>query len=161
MAKLNWVNYNPLMHAHLDAWRFANPNIAKFALSSDISAFIEKHKTDFLDSKVKVAYDGENTVGFIGTGFCKEPFDGKHASLCLPLVVINPALSRQGYGRKMLNEVISNAEEIVGGEVESISLSTHAENSAMNNLMQKLPFQKINLGKVSVYFMRCKGVEKL
>jgi len=145
MKKFKWVDYDPKLHAELDTWHSKNPNIARFA-GEELPSQLSKKNPWFgfgvINSKLKVAYVGENAVAYMLTCFFDSMLSGESKCLHLSHGATNPDFQGFGYGTRVLMDIIENAEEIIKRSVKFISLEVLEDNHAINKIAERLSFVK-------------------
>jgi RimJ/RimL family protein N-acetyltransferase len=61
----------------------------------------------------------------------------------LDTLIINPALRNQGFGSRIINDVLQNTDQIIGNSPNIFILQIHKDNEISNKLASKLGFYLI------------------
>ena len=109
-----------------------------------VKEILDMHAPIFsLNEKVKryLVYDGSACVGITILDWCTLDAQNTNA-LNVFYLLIKPSEMHKGYGTKIMKELMTNGTKLIGENFSEINLSVNVQNSACQNMCEKLGFNK-------------------
>jgi len=147
--RFTWIDYPEKYEDEIETW--CDEPAVRFALD-DNSVKVE-HKW-YLDSDkytynenyfCKIALDGGVPVALLmlAVFYDETEVHFTESIVYLDTLIISPALRNQGYGAKIIADILHNAEQIIGSGACVFVSQIHKDNGAAKRLSAKLGFELI------------------
>ena len=142
----NWIDYPSQYENIIETW--CDEAAVKFALDDDS---VKTEHQWYLDNYAynrnyfcKIIFDGETPVALLMLATWDEAkvrFNENY--IYLDTLIVNPALRGQGYGTKIVIDVMKNVNELIGEGNNVFIAQIHKDNDVSKKLAEKLGFQII------------------
>jgi len=160
---LTWEKYDINKHREVDLWNAANEDIDKFAMFEEplsiTNEWYEHNKMGKICDKILIAKDKDIIVGFVILNISII-----NTNLCIGInpIVANP--NYNGYGEKMLKELIQNYNSILNIEQKDVIFTAGISESNIKSkhLFLKLGFIQTGLHEdktFGYYRLSCKKIK--